>query len=66
MRVDRYLVGIQPRTEELIAGTRDRDRNRITEEELEELRTAAAMRDLSIQMQEQTRFFPTLCSTGRT
>ncbi|MBX8637034.1 MAG: hypothetical protein KIY11_01540 [Thermoplasmata archaeon] len=56
MRVDRYLVGIQPRTEELIAGTRDRDRNRITEEELEELRTAAAMRDFSIQMQEQYTF----------
>ncbi len=56
MRVDRYLVGIQPRTEELIAGTRDRDRNRITEGELDELRTAAASRDLSIQHQEQYTF----------
>ncbi len=56
MRVDRYLVGIQPRTEELIAGTRDRDRNRITDEELEELRTAAAMRDFSIQVQEDFTF----------
>ncbi len=53
IRIDKYLVGIQPRTEELIAGTRDRDRNRITEDELDELRMAAAARDLSIQLQGQ-------------
>ena len=50
--IQKYLVGIQPRTEELISGTRDWDRKRITEEELEELRMAAAARDFSIQVQE--------------
>ncbi|MCL5253932.1 MAG: hypothetical protein M1351_07600, partial [Candidatus Thermoplasmatota archaeon] len=36
----------------MISGTRDWDRKRITEEELEELRMAAAARDFSIQVQE--------------
>ncbi|MBX8631451.1 MAG: hypothetical protein KIY12_06125 [Thermoplasmata archaeon] len=54
--VEKYLVGIQPRTEELIAGTRDWDRKRITDEELEELRMAAAARDFSLQVQEQYSF----------
>jgi 5-methyltetrahydropteroyltriglutamate--homocysteine methyltransferase len=49
--IQKYLVGIQPRTEELISGTRDWDRKRITDEELEELRMAAAARDFSIQVQ---------------
>lgn len=48
-KVESYLVGLQPRTEELIAGTRDWDRKRIGDEELEELRHAAAARDFSLQ-----------------
>lgn len=50
-RVETYLVGLQPRTEELIAGTRDWDRKRISDEELEELRNAAAARDFALQSQ---------------
>jgi len=50
MKFDTYLVGIQPRTEELIAGTRDWDRRRIGDEELKELQDAAASRDFSIQV----------------
>lgn len=50
MRVDTYLVGLQPRTEELIQATRDFDRGRITEEELEEVRLAAADRDFALQL----------------
>lgn len=49
-KVETYLVGLQPRTEELIAGTRDWDRKRIGDEELEELRNAAAARDFSLQL----------------
>ncbi len=48
-KLETYLVGIQPRTEELIAGTRDWDRKRIGDEELDELRNAAAARDFSLQ-----------------
>ncbi len=48
-KLETYLVGLQPRTEELIAGTRDWDRKRIGDEELDELRNAAAARDFSLQ-----------------
>lgn len=48
--MENYLVGLQPRTEELIRGTRDWDRKRIGDEELEELRNAAAARDFSLQL----------------
>ncbi len=48
-KVETYLVGLQPRTEELISGTRDWDRKRIGDEELDELRNAAAARDFSLQ-----------------
>lgn len=50
MKVDASLVGIQPRTEELIQATRDFDRQRITEEDLEEVRVAAADRDFALQL----------------
>ncbi|MEM3852126.1 MAG: hypothetical protein QXP70_03915 [Methanomassiliicoccales archaeon] len=57
VRVDTYLVGIQPRTEELIQATRDWDRERITSDELDEIRLAAADRDFSMQSKFDFTYF---------